>query len=1359
MKKNSQPELNARWWLSGAPKGLSTGDDLAKALGSYERARAAFDKAPDKPRLEACLTALAQIDAVASKVVGEIEKLLKRPPITTVFDATDSRNTVEALKRLPVVIAAERKAVIKQGESPEPVAEKADTEADDDAAFGNAEAYKAYLLIVLKKLKSQPLNFAVGLGKKSEDHRLLCHRSRNGKALAALIKRKTRLEVITWGQAWAHPEKNNTIVLSLEGRQPGRLKARVEQLLKVFKPLPFSFVVLMRDGQELEDLDLEDPPLEHRDLPDPEPLPLTSGADARVAALRQEARAALQDAGDTADPAMFVKRLETVRIKADLLADIHGGRAAATELVAQAFALARSRQGLAGFDASTYPALDILADRAFKFRVLKGGLKGGADGRALLAQAVDLIQQGNPAAALDALMAAYQEAAKSRDNALVLDCARLFYELGQADGNAELLFRAAILAGRLDPEAALGMTVKAATVAIEKGQSNIALRSAENLLRLGAPVSDVIELTLRSAEIAAAQNKIPDLIAAATLLLDVPSPPVDRVFDIVRRAASMADTSEDPEASLAMARLQARMTSHDPKLTAAAADYAMRAAQLAEAAEDWQAMVNAAQCLMEVAPGDDAMVIAAAAGQRALKTNQANVTLDAIRFLSSFDVGQSPELRSAITDLAIGVTEAAADQVDVQLDLAATVLDVGGQDTTRLAAKIAESAAQNVKREFDSGDTKAGIYRSMAGALIYDAATRLVASPETTEEACRLACAAGEIACEQSDSVQALKVANFLSKAGATKEAEQIAKMVGSIEWELGNLAKTVGDGDALCDSIQRLGQIAALSKTNATAVQKQIGAWAEAMLSWADAEDLDTCQQLCAILRETGLDPGVVEKKIAEKSLEQAEKDAANEQYGEMITHLEIALQNNPATCELITGLLDRLFSVLDGADIYDEDAILDVGYLQIEIFTLTKDPSLLDKAAQVAESVGKKAEKDGLHGIAQRAKDLYDSAFALTKPTVVQSAPDDTSTFIAVEDLSDFNYQKQTSKAKKYKYATVLHYTSVGGMTTKQQEEVETFAETVTRSTNTAHEELVRGAFGEWDEDGSHLLQMLNLQTDWHKVEKDKAAFYDLQKVRTLQSGKQLEKNKYNEEIAEAAAKAGWPNDFKEDEYLTLRALAHQEKRRRIYAESRSLKMLHRVAGYLIEERTYQLLPSRDQVPWTDQDTSILGGGTRPDITLPLKDSASKFALLDITASDSQGHIFDKRPEWTKSQKVADSIEVLYNSLDHGTLLDVMLEKQSLGAEEVARRQAALQSRHERARAERDAAEKRVRATLDGLGGPEFRQLVGGMTPAKHLLKLFGIKRKGFPDVKNLNKETALLALQVVEAYVVKMKEATVP
>lgn len=130
-------------------------------------------------------------------------------------------------------------------------------EDEDEQVAGllnDEKAYGTYLKKSLTRLVKKPLYFAAGLGTKPEEHRIIFHRSQDGKKLLKTLKDATEHTKFAWGLAGGHAERKGTLTLALEGPKVGGLQQKVEQLLKYFKPLPFDTVLLMVDGEVAEDL-------------------------------------------------------------------------------------------------------------------------------------------------------------------------------------------------------------------------------------------------------------------------------------------------------------------------------------------------------------------------------------------------------------------------------------------------------------------------------------------------------------------------------------------------------------------------------------------------------------------------------------------------------------------------------------------------------------------------------------------------------------------------------------------------------------------------------------------------------------------------------------------------------------------------------------------------------------------------------------------------------------------------------------------------------------------------------------------------------------------------------------------------
>jgi hypothetical protein len=185
--------------------------------------------------------------------------------------AKESEDRLEALEEVVSVAEKAQKLNAKSrnkaiGEFLDEVIDEAQAERrrieaeEDDASgpLGDEQAYGAYLKKVLKKLQTMPLYFAAGLGTKAEEHRLILHKTQDGKKLLKTLKDSTSLKKFAWGQTTAHVKETSTMTLALEGPQVGGLKKKLELLLKYFKPLPFDTILLMVDGKVVADLPDDD---------------------------------------------------------------------------------------------------------------------------------------------------------------------------------------------------------------------------------------------------------------------------------------------------------------------------------------------------------------------------------------------------------------------------------------------------------------------------------------------------------------------------------------------------------------------------------------------------------------------------------------------------------------------------------------------------------------------------------------------------------------------------------------------------------------------------------------------------------------------------------------------------------------------------------------------------------------------------------------------------------------------------------------------------------------------------------------------------------------------------------------------
>ena len=235
MKKGEQPEFSAKWWKSSQPKGLKSADKLESALRDYETAKKKLEAGGDADAVKSANDALGGVETAVSAVTSEAAKDKKSPEMAI---------TVDVLKKFDRLYRVEEAWI-------EDHAEK-----DDDSAFADPDAYHEYLIGAMKRLRSSgTMNFGFVLGKKAEDHRLAVHRSKGSKALANILVKETGLHAMTFGTAMADANRAGVLVLVLEGRQLPGMQKKGARMLKKFKPLPFTKLAVMVDGQEVVDLD------------------------------------------------------------------------------------------------------------------------------------------------------------------------------------------------------------------------------------------------------------------------------------------------------------------------------------------------------------------------------------------------------------------------------------------------------------------------------------------------------------------------------------------------------------------------------------------------------------------------------------------------------------------------------------------------------------------------------------------------------------------------------------------------------------------------------------------------------------------------------------------------------------------------------------------------------------------------------------------------------------------------------------------------------------------------------------------------------------------------------------------------
>ncbi|MGE0385112.1 MAG: hypothetical protein AB7Q97_10310 [Gammaproteobacteria bacterium] len=264
MKKNAVPQLTAAWWKSNQPDGPQSCKGLEKALTEYE---IASKRASSGKGAEAVVDALDEVDKAIDKVADEASKLIKSKKKG--LDPDDLQYTVDALGKMSRLVADARKTASAAAEKEADEGEDADDEADaPDGLLNDAEAYKKYLVKSLRRCATARLKFAIGLGKKAPDHRMMFHKSKEGRSLSNIIKKETGVQNLTWGVAFATKDEPRILQLQIEGKQLPGMKLKCVRFLKKYKPLPMDNVRLLLEGKEVADLpDPDDTDVDEIDAP------------------------------------------------------------------------------------------------------------------------------------------------------------------------------------------------------------------------------------------------------------------------------------------------------------------------------------------------------------------------------------------------------------------------------------------------------------------------------------------------------------------------------------------------------------------------------------------------------------------------------------------------------------------------------------------------------------------------------------------------------------------------------------------------------------------------------------------------------------------------------------------------------------------------------------------------------------------------------------------------------------------------------------------------------------------------------------------------------------------------------------
>lgn len=242
MRKNATPEFDAKWWDTNQPKGLTKGKALSSALDDYKSAKDKLAKSGSEDDVRPAVIAMGKVRQAVEAVISEADKMKKAPPKGA--DADDLGNTVDALKKFNRLFDSEKAELDKLVKEDE----------DDDNVFKDPDGYRKYLLKGLRKVPGATLNFGLVLGKKGGDHRLALSKTKGPQGLGRQVMEATGIHIMTFGTMTEDDQRDGFLKLNVEGKQLPGLKKKVDRMLKTFKPLPYTHVVLLVNGEEVDDI-------------------------------------------------------------------------------------------------------------------------------------------------------------------------------------------------------------------------------------------------------------------------------------------------------------------------------------------------------------------------------------------------------------------------------------------------------------------------------------------------------------------------------------------------------------------------------------------------------------------------------------------------------------------------------------------------------------------------------------------------------------------------------------------------------------------------------------------------------------------------------------------------------------------------------------------------------------------------------------------------------------------------------------------------------------------------------------------------------------------------------------------------
>jgi peptidoglycan hydrolase-like protein with peptidoglycan-binding domain len=267
IKAASKPEISKKWWSSEKPDDVK-GSDLEKALANAEKALAEEKKKSEPRSIDACLTALSDVESAVDKTIKKECDKKKHKDLISVLEKyfaliKSETGRLDQLKKQ----AAKASAAEANGE---------DEEEEDEGKLFEPD----YLHKMLKLLRStgKELNFGFGLNPQDPaGSKLLLSRKGKPDKLFKMLKQTGDFSnrLICFGTAVPDAQDGKTLVFKLaeNAGEPPQVQKLGRQFLRSDKGLKFrKLKLVLPGGQTFEDNE-----------PDPEEDGAAAGGQAAAA--------------------------------------------------------------------------------------------------------------------------------------------------------------------------------------------------------------------------------------------------------------------------------------------------------------------------------------------------------------------------------------------------------------------------------------------------------------------------------------------------------------------------------------------------------------------------------------------------------------------------------------------------------------------------------------------------------------------------------------------------------------------------------------------------------------------------------------------------------------------------------------------------------------------------------------------------------------------------------------------------------------------------------------------------------------------------------------------------------------------